>query len=243
MLQLTRRDDAMLEWLSVVRMADIDGVRWALAGLQDGEADKPVSVRRANQWIARMAAEGMLGRARPMYRDRQIVWPTHKATGQVAPTLFRQTMRHELAVAAVSARYLARGYSWSRDRRPQSMQDHQVDGVAIKGDIVELIEVELTAKKLARYKHIHNHHGQRMATGGVSRVVYLCTRDAARAVSREADKFIFRDQRHRLVTLPVFNQQGKWIGGDTELWDGAPEPVDNSVEIPTPELWDRQVVS
>lgn len=233
----------MIEWLSVVRMADMDGIRWALAGLQDGGADKPVSVRRANQWIARLAAEGMVDRVRPMYRDRQIVWPTHKATGQIAPTLFRQTMRHELAVAAVSARYLARGYSWSRDRRPQSLMDHQVDGVAVKGDVVELIEVELTAKKLARYKLIHHHHDQRLASGAVSRVVYLCTKEAARAVAREADKFIFRDHRQQLVTLPVFSSQGKWIGGDTELWDGAPVPVTTPAEIPAPQLWDTQVLS
>lgn len=99
MMQLTRRDEQMLDWLGVVRMADIDGVRWALAGLKDGDAEVPVSVRRANQWIARMASVGLIDRVRPMYRDRQIVWPTIKATGRGAPSLFRQTMRHELAVA------------------------------------------------------------------------------------------------------------------------------------------------
>ncbi len=242
MLQLTRRDEAMLEWLSVVRMADIDGVRWALAGLQDGAADKPVSVRRANQWIARLAEVGMIDRARPMYRDRQIVWPTHQATGRIAPTLYRQTMRHELAVAAVSARYLAHGYTWFRDRRPSSINDHQVDGVAVKGDVVELIEVELTAKKIARYKLIHSHHAERMSHGGVSRVVYLCTGEAARAVAREADRFIFRTDRHRLVTLPVFDSQGKWVGNESDLWEGAPEPATNAGEVPTPELWDREAV-
>ena len=212
MMQLTRRDERMLEWLNVVRMADIDGIRWALAGLKSGDAEEPVSARRANQWIARLAKVGLIDRVRPLYRDRQIVWPTHKATGQAAPTLFRQTMRHELAVAAVSARYLARGYVWTRDARPQSLQDHQADGVATKGDLVELVEVELTTKKLSRYRMIHSHHSQRMATGGVSRVVYFCTPDVARAVSREADKFIFRDERDRLVVLSVLDAQGKWIG-------------------------------
>ncbi|MCU1410510.1 MAG: hypothetical protein JWR04_1217 [Rhodoglobus sp.] len=217
MMQLTRRDEQMIEWLSVVRMADIDAIRWALSGLKNGHADDPVTVRRANQWIARMAEVGLVDRVRPMYRDRQIVWPTHLATGRAAPALFRQTMRHELAVAAVSARYLARGYRWSRDHIPQTVLDHQVDGVATKGDLVELIEVELTAKKIARYRLIHQHHGQRIA-GGVSRVVYLCTADVARTVSREADRFIFRDDRSRLITLTVFDQQGKWIGGDHDLW-------------------------
>ena len=38
-------DEAMMDWLSVVRMADQEAVRWALAALPDGHADKPVGVR------------------------------------------------------------------------------------------------------------------------------------------------------------------------------------------------------
>lgn len=220
MMQLTMRDERMLDWLSVVRMVDIDGIRWALAGLKHGYADEPVSVRRANQWIARMSEGRLLDRARPMYRDRQIVWPTHKATGRAAPALYRQTMRHELAVAGVSARYLARCFSWARDGRTASIRDHQADGVAKKGDSVELVEVDLTVKKLSRYRLIHSLQGQRMATGEVTRVVYICTPDVARAVSREADKFIFRDDRGRLVTLPVLDDQGKWTGAANALWLG-----------------------
>ena len=98
MLQLTSRDEAMLDWMNVVRLADVQAIRWALSAYQD-DHEGPVSVRRANHWIARMAELGYLGRARPMYRDRQIVWPTHHASGRAAPRLFRQTMRHELAVA------------------------------------------------------------------------------------------------------------------------------------------------
>ena len=240
-VQITRRDDAMLEWLGVVRMADMQAIQWALGGLSG--AGEPVGRRVAQEWVARMIDKGLVDRERLSYQDSQIVWATHAAIGRVAPNLYRQTTRHELAVAAVSARYLARGYEWFRDRRPQSMQDHQVDGVAVKGNVVELIEVELTAKALRRYKQIHSHHGQRLATGGVSRVVYLCTKDAAKTVAREADRFIFRDQRHQLVALPMFDAKGKWIGNDTDLWDGAPEPVTTAAEIPTPQLWDREVVS
>lgn len=218
MMQLTRRDERMLEWLSVVRMADIDAIRWALAGLRYGYAGGPLSVRRANQWIARMAQVGLVDRVRPLYRDHQIVWPTSKATGQTPPSLFRQTMRHELAVAAVSARYLAAGFSWQRDARPQTGREHQVDGIAVQGEVVELVEVELTTKALARYRMILNHHGHRLTNDGVARVVYLCTRDAAAAVSREADKFIFRDQRERLLTLAVFDDQGRWLGGEQDPW-------------------------
>ena len=39
MVQLTKRDEAMLDWLSVVRMADQEAVRWALAALPDGHAN------------------------------------------------------------------------------------------------------------------------------------------------------------------------------------------------------------
>jgi len=39
MVQLTKRDEAMLDWLSVVRMADQEAVRWALAALTDGHAN------------------------------------------------------------------------------------------------------------------------------------------------------------------------------------------------------------
>lgn len=240
-VQITRRDEQLVEWLTVVRMADMRSIRWAMAGLNG--VTEPVSLRVAQKWVSRLVEVGLVDRERLTYQEGQIVWATHTATGRVAPNLYRQTTRHELAVAHVSARYLARGYEWFRDRRPQSMQDHQVDGVAVKGNVVELIEVELTPKALKRYQQIHNHHGQRLATGGVSRVVYLCTRDAAKTVAREADKFIFRDQRHRLVALPMFDEKGRWVGNDTDLWEGAPEPVESAVEIPTPQLWGSEVVS
>ena len=38
-VQLTKRDEAMLDWLSVARMADQEAVRWALAALPDGHAN------------------------------------------------------------------------------------------------------------------------------------------------------------------------------------------------------------
>ena len=217
-MQLTSRDEAMLEWLGVVRMADADAVRWALAALQESEPEGPVSVRRANQWIARLASAGLVGRTRPIYRDRQILWPTHMAAGRNAPVLFRQTMRHEPAVAAVSARYLARGYSWARDRQPRSLMDHQIDGVATKKGSIDLVEVELTVKKIARYKMIHAAHSARLEQG-VSRIVYVCTDEVARAVDREADKFLFRDHRSKLVTLSALDSQGRWIASIGELWE------------------------
>lgn len=242
MVQLTKRDEAMLDWLSVVRMADQEAVRWALAALPDGHADKPVGVRRGNQWIARLVDEGLVQRAQPAFNDRSIIWATHQGIGRVAPNLYRQTTRHEIAVAAVSARYLARGYAWFRDRKPSGLQDHQVDGVAVKGNIVELIEVELTAKSLGRYKLICNSHAARMTHGGITRVVYLGTPDATRVVAREADRFIFRDQRPRLVTLSTFDVRGRWVGRESQLWDTMPEPVHSTGDLPALELWASEVV-
>ena len=236
-VQITKRDDAMLEWLGVVRMADMEAIQWALGGLAG--SDQPVGRRVAQEWVARMIETGLADRERLSYQDSQIVWATHAAIGRVAPNLYRQTTRHELAVASASARYLARGFEWFRDRRPQNANDHQVDGVAVKGSIVELVEVELTAKTLQRYKLIHTHHGQRLATGGVSRIVYLCTPEAARTVEREADRLIFRDQRAQLETHPVFDIKGKWVGSETTPWANLAQAVTSEAEIPTPALWDR----
>lgn len=238
MVQLTSRDEAMLEWLSVVRMADVEAIRWALSGLAGDHSGSPVSRRKAQQWVARLAGVGLVDRARPNFQDGQVVWATHQAIGRSAPNLYRQTARHEVAVAAASARYLARGYAWYRDRRPGSTQEHQVDGVAVRGERIELVEVELTPKTLHRYKAIHSNHATRMTTTGVTRVVYLCTADAARVVAREADRFIFRTERDRLVTLPVLDARGKWVGDDAGLWDDAPGPVVGDPTV-TPELWER----
>ena len=222
MVQVTDRDDAMMEWLSVVRMADTEAIRYALAGLAG--ADGPVSLRRSNQWVERLVKVGWVRRTRPTYRDASIVWATAAAVGKEPPSLFRSTTRHEVAVAAVSARYLFHGYSWRRDRRPHGYLDHQADGVAIKGDIAELIEVELSAKRLERYKLIHENHAARLLDEGFARVVYAGTAEAIRTVEREADKYIFRTERARLIGVPVFESRGTWKGDDPRFWDTAPEP-------------------
>ena len=52
MVLVTARDEAMLEWLGVVRVADMESIRFALAAFAD--ANQPVSLRRAQQWVARM---------------------------------------------------------------------------------------------------------------------------------------------------------------------------------------------
>lgn len=99
--------------------------------------------------------------------------------------------------------------------------------MAIKGSSIELIEVELTVKKIARYKLIHSEHGRRLSEG-VRLVTYFCTPAVARVVSREADKFVFRDQRDRLIVHPSLDDQGggfrgsRWSLGEREAMSGGP---------------------
>ena len=106
-MQKTERDDLMLGWLSVVRTADLDAVRYALAGLAN--AASPVSLRKAQQWTARMVEAGLVGRFRATYRDSSIVWATFAAVGKPAPNLHRQTVRHEVAAAADALKTSLRG--------------------------------------------------------------------------------------------------------------------------------------
>ncbi len=240
MVVLTGRDEAMLEWLRTVRFADSEAVRFALAGFTDGDDVDRISVRRAQWWMVRMEKMGLVERDRLNQNSPYVVWPSFAVTGQRAPTLWGQTMRHELAVAVASGRYLARGYRWTRDRRPVTFQDHQGDGVAIRDGVVDLVEVELTPKMTGRYRGIFANHAERLTSSTVSRVVYLCTADAARMVLREADKHLFRDLRPRVVALPVFDRHGNWTGADDAAWAEhlmAPAPA----RVPAPELWDQGI--
>lgn len=204
MLQLTSRDEAMLDWMNVVRLADVDAIRWALAAYQD-DHNGPVSVRRANHWIARMAELGYLGRMRPVYRDRQIVWPTCRSSGRSVPALMRQTMRHEIALAAVSARFVAEGFEWTRDRDLR----HNADGIATCDDRAVLLEVELTSKARSRYIRIFEALADRVSKDSRIVVVYCCTAEVANAVRHEADRVIFREIRPRFLIYGCLDSQGR----------------------------------
>jgi len=241
MVQVTERDEAMVAWLDVVRLADMDALRWAL-GAHLG-LGRPVTLRNAQHWAARMESVGLVGRSRPTFRDGSIVWATHQAVGKQPPKLFRQTTRHEVAVASVSARYLAAGFAWRRDRKPGGLLDHQVDGVAQRGGVVELVEVELTPKTWQRYKLICENHAFRLAHDDVSRIAYFCTADADRAIKREADKFIFRTERQRLVSLHAFDVRGRWVEADVGLGHGAAESGGASIatELDGADMWGRNV--
>lgn len=224
LVQMTERDEAMLSWLSVVRIADTSALRFALAGLAG--ASEPVSERRVRQWVARLIEMGLLERERISMKGDSIVWVARRWNGAKRPQLLGQMTRHDLTVAAVSARYLTRGFSWERDRKPVSLFEHQTDGVARRGEEVDFVEVELTAKTPARYQLIFNSHSFRLQESEMVRVVYLCTPGAARTVRREAARWMPAEALHRLVVLEVIDERGRITMEPGQLWaDSSGEDV------------------
>lgn len=227
MVLVTARDEQMIEWLKVVRVTDMESIRFALAAFAD--ATRPVTLRRAQQWVARLIELGLVEKQRLTLQDGSAIWATQRATGMRPLNLLGQTFRHEVAVASASARYLFNGWSWARDRRASSYHDHQADGIATRGGETELVEVELTAKASERYAPIVNSHSWRMEHEDITRVVYLCTTDATRMVRREADKLLFRDDKSLIVTITAFDKRGTWIdtsGRFPEKW--ASTPIDEA---------------
>lgn len=243
MVQVTSRDEAMIDWLDVVRLADMSALRWAL-GAQLGLGE-PIGLRKAQHWAARMEAVGMIGRDRPAFLDGSIVWATFQAIGKPAPNLFRQTTRHEIAVATVSARYLAQGFTWRRDRKPVGRRDHQADGVAERDGVVELVEVELTPKTWQRYQAICHNHTYRLVHEGVDRVAYFCTADADRAITRGADKYLVRTERPRLVSQHSFDARGHWTGPelDAGAYAATNGRADRVIELDGASGWGASQVS
>jgi hypothetical protein len=232
MVLVTARDEQMIEWLKVVRVTDMESIRFALAAFAD--ATRPVSMRRAQQWVARLVELGLVEKERLTLQDGSAIWASQRATGMRPLNLLGQTFRHEVAVASASARYLFNGWSWARDRKASSYHDHQADGIATRGDEVELVEVELTAKAIERYAPIVNSHSWRISREGVTRVVYLCTADATRMVRREADKLLFRDDESLIVTITAFDRRGTWIdasGRFPDVWTSTPNENANPHEI------------
>ncbi|GAA2751917.1 hypothetical protein [Amnibacterium kyonggiense] len=211
------RDEQMLLWFSIVRIANVQSVRWVLGSLngQDG----PVSTRRAQTWCARMKTAGMVDRAQLGGAGGSLVWATYQGTGLSKPNLYRQTTRHEVAVAAASARYAAAGYAWQRDLKPDSGGGHQADGTALAPGWIELIEVELTGKRMPRYVQIFTSFRRRFDIGDISTVTYLCNADGARAV-REALRSlpagcVIAD---RINVHEVYDSAGLWAEDELPNW-------------------------
>jgi hypothetical protein len=116
---VTARDERVCEWLRIVRVTDVQAIRWLLGVLN--ESDRPVSTRRAQEWVARMELVGLVERENLGGPGGSVVWGTFEATGQSRPNVDRQTTRHEVAVSAVSARYLAAGFRMAT-RRPTHLR-------------------------------------------------------------------------------------------------------------------------
>jgi hypothetical protein len=195
----------------MVRFADANAIRWAMSGLAGRDDGQPVALRKAQRWMMRMASVGVIDRGVPSFQSAALAWTTDPFYGR-KPDIYRQTARHDAAVALVSAIFLSRGFEWKRDQRVEYSRDHQADGVATRGDEVVLVEVELTPKAVGRYGPICQRHALRLESGEVSRVEYYCTPSAARTISREADRRMFRDLRPRLVVTSAFDARGKWVG-------------------------------
>jgi len=216
-VQLTRRDERMLEWLAVMRMADVDAIRWALGAMRS--AGSPVGIRVAQRWVARMRSVGLVAAARPGFATRSVVWPSPADTGVRAPDLFRLGTRHEVAVAASSARYLAAGYTWTPDpmyvgRQPGARgRVHVADGAvrATPIGLPDLVEVELTAKSIGRYALIRKQFARRLELGEIGRVIYLCEPSAAAAVRKHLVGGLVPSLAERVEVVTVFDRMGLWV--------------------------------
>jgi len=208
---VTGRDERVCEWLRIVRVTDVQAIRWVLGALNDIEG--PVSTRRAQVWCARMEVVGLIERANLGGAGGSIVWGTYEATGRSRPNIYGQTTRHEVAVASVSARYINAGFAWRRDDRPEYVGGHQADGVALGVRTSELIEVELTAKRAPRYASIFSAYRRRLELGDSDRVAYLCTAESGRAVRAALSATrAGRDTAERVAVRDVFDARGALLG-------------------------------
>lgn len=211
-MQITSRDELMMDWLRTVRMVEMPAIRWALAGFAG--AGEPVSLRKAQQWVARCREAGLVDTARPSYQSASIVWATHAVTGRSAPNLVRQTVRHDLAVAAVSARYILAGWEWDRDRDPAE-GEVRADGSATRGDRRELIEVELTAKAKDRYPKIFLSQSERLRFDGITDIVYITDVRTTRAIVAQIKDRVYGDDQAHYTVIPALDMwgrvdEGKW---------------------------------
>ncbi len=216
MVWVTARDEQMLEWLGLVKITSMDGVRWVLGALNG--TGGPVSLRQAQAWAARMEKVELVGRGRVSSVGGALVWPTHAASGRTPPALLRQTTRHEVAVSLASARYVAAGWSWDKDQGTATKTIHRADGVAFYGSSTDLVEVELTGKRPMRYREILSAFRWRVAQEGVSSVTYLCTAPAARALNAALATDGGYGLREHTRVVEVFDARGMWVGADQLPW-------------------------
>jgi hypothetical protein len=83
----------------------------------------------------------------------------------------------------------------------------------------ELIEVELTAKRLPRYASIFSAYRRRLERGEGDQVTYLCNTDAARGVRGALAALPGgRAIASRVAVYEVFDRGGIWSGEQLPEW-------------------------
>lgn len=211
------RDEAVLQWFSIVRIANVQSVRWVLGALS-GEPG-PVSNRPAQSSCSRMATTGMVDWAQLGGAGGSLVWATYAGTGLAKPDLYRQTTGHEVALAAASAPYAAAGYAWRRDGKPSYAGGHPADGVALAPGWVVLIEVELTAKRTPGSVSIFSAYRRRFDLGDMSATTYLSNPGSARAVEAAlASLPAGRAIAPQVEIHEVFDERGHWADDVLPTW-------------------------
>jgi hypothetical protein len=223
---VTGRDEMTLNWFRVVRISNMQTVRWVLGAVNGWE--RPVQIRQAQRWVSRMETAGMLRRAHLGGAGGAVLWGTFEVTRATKPNVHGQTIRHEIAVSAASARYAAGGWAWRRDDRPDWVGGHQADGVAVGiGDDAQLIEVELTPKRAPRYARIFSAYSHRLDRGDAGRIVYLCNPDSARAVSAALREPTGRRISNRVDVHVVFDSETTFWGDEVlPRWLTPPQAAD-----------------
>lgn len=192
-------------------------LRWVLAGA----GKRPVALRNAQRWVARMREVGMVEWGRPNFAEGSVVWVS-SAMGGRAQNIYRQTVRHDVAVAFVSARYVNMGWQWQSDFQ-DSASVHRADGIAVSPEgAVELLEVELTRKTPRRYAQILPSHAERIERGEVTQVRYLGVAEAVRGAAESADQNLLSALRARFTFRETFDVRGSWVLPDEEVraWFG-----------------------
>jgi hypothetical protein len=238
---VTPRDEMALSWFRIVRISNVQTVRWLLGAVNGWE--RPVQIRQAQRWVSRMETAGMIRRVNIGGPGGAVVWGTFEATQASRPNIYAQTTRHEIAVSAASARFAAAGWAWQRDQRPDWTGGHQADGVALGiGDDALLIEVELTPKRAPRYVQIFSAYSRRLVRGDALRVVYLCNPDSARAVRSALRQPTGHRVADRVEVHEVFDTQTTWRSETLPAWITPPQAEseetralvrDRAAEMPT----------
>lgn len=215
-VSLTERDERLLAWLSDVRLADIESVRVALGALAAPPA--AVSLRRAQQRVAKLEGAGLLRRARPRLRSGSVLWVAPAVSGRREPNVFAATAAHDVGVAAVSADMIAQGYRFELDERVDALGQqlrgaHVGDGIATAPDGQRyLIEVELSPKTNAgRYQRIMRSHTQRIGEGKFAAVWYFCSATAKVAVERAVSSYLSPALQSHVQLMKTFNAEHEYV--------------------------------